>query len=156
MEMIRKALLVDGRRIQELINFWADRGEMLHRPLNEVYENIRDFFVFERDGKILGVAGLHISWEALAEIRSLAVREGEEGKGIGKRLTLACLEEARTLGVMRVFTLTYKAGFFEKVGFTLADKSQFPQKVWGDCIRCHKFPDCDETALIYHCQDTSP
>ncbi|RMG56963.1 MAG: N-acetyltransferase, partial [Deltaproteobacteria bacterium] len=114
-----------------------------------IYENIRDFFVCEdEDGGVVGVAALHVMWEDLAEIRSLAVKEGSEGGGIGRMLMDACLSEARSLGIKRVFALTYRSGFFEKFGFREVEKSTLPQKIWTDCLKCSKFPDCDETAVI--------
>lgn len=121
---------------------------MIPRSINELYENIRDFFVAENDGAICGVCALHILWEDLAEVRSLAVRKEYQRKGIGRRLVKRCIAEARSMGIKRVFVLTYQDDFFKKMGFADIDKSRLPQKIWGDCVRCPKFPECDETALI--------
>ena len=147
--MIRKALIKDAKEIISIINFYADRGEMLYRSINELYENIRDFIVYEIDGEIIAVSSLHIDWEDLAEIRSLAVKEKSSRKGIGSELVRECMKEAKELGIKKVFTLTYVPKFFEKMGFKIVDKAQFPHKIWGDCVKCPKFPSCDETALIY-------
>jgi amino-acid N-acetyltransferase len=121
---------------------------MLPRSLNEIYENIRDFFVCDNKGEIIGTSALHILWENLAEIRSLAVSKECQDKGIGKRLLERCLKEAKALGVKRVFALTYNPVFFRKFGFKEIDKNTLPQKIWGDCLKCPKFPKCEEVAVI--------
>lgn len=146
--IIRKAKTADLKDVQKLINEFARREEMIPRSINELYENVRDFFVFEQDGRIFAVCALHILWEDLAEVRSLAVRKEYQAMGIGKKLVKRCLAEARTLGIKRVFVLTYHPSFFKKLGFAETDKSTLPQKIWGDCIRCPKFPECDEHALL--------
>lgn len=146
---VRKALVSDIKLIHRLINEFAKKGEMLPRSLNELYENIRDFFVAEENNEIKGVCALHILWEDLAEVRSLAVKKDSQKKGIGSLLVKRCLNEAKKLGIKKVFVLTYIPEFFKKIGFKELDKSKLPQKIWGDCIRCPKFPECDEVALIY-------
>ncbi|MFQ5560626.1 MAG: N-acetyltransferase [Nitrospinota bacterium] len=148
--MIRKAKVQDGRDIVELVNYYGEKGVMLPRSLNEIYETIREFLVYEEDGKVLGVASVHIDWEDLAEIRSLAVQAGKVGRGIGADLVRECIQEAQEMGINRVFSLTYVPEFFMKLGFEIVDKSMFPHKIWGDCVKCPKFPECDETALIYN------
>jgi len=145
--MIRKATINDIKDIQELINFYAKQDRMLPRSLNELYENIRDFFVYEDKGKILGCCALHIAWENLAEVKSLAVDESVQKKGIGAVLVKQALEDAGKLGVKRVFALTYVPLFFEKLGFKRIEHSELPHKIWSECIKCVKFPDCDENAL---------
>jgi len=147
--VIRKAKLGDAKQIHTLINFYAKKGELLPRSLNEIYEDLRDFFLYEKEGNIVGVCALHINWEDLAEIRSLAVKEEYCGQGYGTQLVKRCLQEARELEIKQVYTLTYRPTFFERLGFRLIDKNQLPQKVWSDCIKCYKFPECDEVALIY-------
>lgn len=146
---IRKAKIQDIKKIQKLINEFAKKGEMLPRSLNELYENIRDFFVAEEGNEIKGVCALHILWEDLAEVRSLVVKRDYQKKGIGSDLVKKCLSEAKSFGVKNVFVLTYIPDFFKRLGFTEIDKSKLPQKIWGDCIKCPKFPECDEVALIY-------
>ena len=121
---------------------------MLSRSLSELYESLRDFFVVEEDGRILGAAALNIVWDYLAEIRSVAVSEDAGGKGVGTLVVQACIEEARELGLKRLFCLTYKPDFFARFGFHVVDKAELPHKVWGACIKCVKFPDCDEIAMI--------
>ena len=146
--MLRKALIGDVPKIHELINGYAAKGEMLARSRNELYEGIRDFFVLEREKSIVGCCALHINWEDLAEVRSLAVQQDSRHKGMGSLLVNACLEEARQLGIHRVYALTYRATFFEKLGFSRISKDILPQKVWVDCLNCPKFPSCDEDAVL--------
>jgi amino-acid N-acetyltransferase len=147
--MIRKARITDAQEIQRLINRFAMDGKLLPRSLSEVYDYLRDFHIYEGDDhQIGGVCALHICWEELAEIRSLAVTEELRKKGIGGNLVEVCFEEAKQLGVSRVFLLTYIPLYFERVGFRVVEKSTLPHKIWGDCIKCVKFPNCDETAMI--------
>lgn len=121
---------------------------MIPRSLNELYETVRDFLVCEIDGTVCGVCALHIMWEDLAEIRSLAVERRYQGRGIGTDLVKRCLREAKLLGIDKVFALTYHPDFFKKLGFQDVDKSVLPQKIWGDCVRCPRFPECDENAVM--------
>lgn len=146
--MIRKAKISDAKRIQELVNHFADKGEMLHLSLEQIYERIFEFIVYEEDGIILGCCALHPTLGNLAEIRSLAVDESAHGKGIGRKLVYECLNLARDMGFKEVFALTYKQKFFEKVGFKVVKKESFPRKIWSDCLKCPKFPDCDEIGMI--------
>ena len=145
--MIRPARIPDARIIHQLLLTYAKEGQLLGRSLAAIYDSIRDFYVYEEDGAILGIGALAICWEDLAEVRSLAVVPGQHGKGIGRKIVERCLQEAKDLGLQRVFALTYQPEFFQKLGFAEIDKAQLPQKVWGDCINCVKFPDCDEFAL---------
>ena len=147
---IRKAKITDVREVQKLIELSAKKGEMLPRPLSELYDNLRDYYVFpeEGTGKILGTCSMHICWEDLAEIRSLVVREEYSRQGIGTKLIEACLSEAISLGIYRIFALTYKPDFFCKFGFKVVDKTALPHKIWADCVKCVKFPECDEVAVL--------
>lgn len=148
--VIRKATITDVPYIHRLLNFYASQNLLLARSLSELYDHLRDYFVLEDDkGQgIVGVCGLGICWEDLAEIRSLAIKDVYKGQKGGERLVEACLEEAAALGIKKVFVLTYIPEFFEQFGFTLVDKSVLPHKVWADCLKCPKFPDCDEIALV--------
>jgi amino-acid N-acetyltransferase len=146
--MIRKAKLKDVKEIQRLIKLYSNRGDILPRSLSELYDHLRDFFVSIRNRKVVGICALHISWDDLAEVRSLAVEEKDRNKGMGAELVKACLEESKDLGVKRVFALTYQPEFFEKLGFKKVDKSMLPHKIWTDCLKCVKFPDCDEIAVV--------
>jgi amino-acid N-acetyltransferase len=161
---IRKALIKDIPAIHKLLNHYGDQGLLLPRSLSELYDHVRDFFVLENEGQgpatspdpgeslsgpeLIGVCALGICWEDLAEIKSLAVREENQGKGLGSRLVAECLDDARHLGLKKVFTLTYVPGFFIRQGFQEVEKSVLPHKIWADCLKCPKFPDCDETALM--------
>ena len=113
---IRKAKTTDIKHIHQLVNEFAKKEEMLPRSLNDLYDSIRDLYVYEDKGKIKGVCALHIMWDDLAEIRSLAVSKDLQGKGIGKRLLTTCIKEAKGLGIKRVFALTYQPEFSEKSG----------------------------------------
>jgi amino-acid N-acetyltransferase len=145
---IRRAGVGDVPHIQRLISRYAAREEMLARSLNEIYEGLRDYLVAEHEGQVIGCAACHVVWDDLAEIKSVAVAEAWQGKGVGKRLVETCLEDARGLGVARVFVLTFRPEWFRGRGFTDVDKAQLPHKIWTDCINCPKFPDCGEVALI--------
>lgn len=145
--MLRKASIKDIKRIHGIVNASASSGEMLPRSLGELFDNMRDYFVYEEKGKVLGTCALHICWEDLAEIRSLCVAESARKKGIGTMLVQVCIEEARQLQIQKIFLLTYQDVFFTKCGFTVVDKKELPQKIWSDCVRCPKFPECDEIAM---------
>ncbi len=147
--MIRAARMDDIPRIHALLGHFADQGLLLGRSLSSLYDQLRDFVVHEEEGRVVGVCSLHVCWENLAEIRSLAIEEAYHGRNIGRRLVTACLEEAARLGIRRVFTLTYQPDFFRKLGFVPIDKNELPHKVWSDCINCPKFPDCNEEALMH-------
>ncbi len=151
--MVRKALLSDVDRIHEIVEAFARRGIMLHRSASDICATLRDFFVYEENGKILGTCALHIASPEMGEVRSLAVRSGHTGRGIGTKLVTACLEEAAELGLKRVFALTYKPGFFKRLRFKCMSKEVLPHKIWGDCIKCVKFPNCDEIAVIIELAD---
>jgi amino-acid N-acetyltransferase len=151
---IEKAKIGDATQIHHLVNNFAEKGEMLPRALSEIYENIRDFFVVRKEGKITACASLHIYWSDLAEIRGVAVSENSQNKRIGTSLVESCLGEAKELGIPQVFCLTDKPAFFEKLGFCQVDKLELPRKVWAECYRCPKFPNCDEVALTYRTYKT--
>jgi amino-acid N-acetyltransferase len=154
--VIRKAILNDARQIHQLLLTYARDGIVLSRSLMEIFESIRDFYVFVDADRVVGAAALNICWQDLAEIRSLVVEQSHAGRGIGRHLVEACLAEARQLGIGRVFALTYQQTFFEKLGFVVIEKAELPQKIWGDCIKCAKFPECDEIALSLSLETESP
>lgn len=152
MSGVEKARISDVAQMHKLINYFAGKDEMLARSLSEIYENIRDYFVVREGRRLLACAALHVHWSDLAEVKSLAVAEESQEHGIGAQLVAACLDEARGLGMPAVFCLTYRPGFFEKLGFTQIEKNELPHKIWAECLHCPKFPNCDEVALIYHFQ----
>ena len=147
---VEKAVIGDVPQIHQLINHFADKGEMLPRALSDIYENMRDFLVVREGDKVVACASLHIYWSDLAEIRAVTVTEDSQNLGMGASLIEICLEEAEELGILTIFCLTYKPTFFEKFGFRQIDKLDLPRKVWAECYHCPKFPNCDEVALIYH------
>ena len=147
---VDKARVSDAASMHQLLNYFADRGELLPRALSDIYENIRDYFVVRENDRVAGCAALHVNWVDLVEIRSVAVGEEGQKQEIGSLLIEACLDEARELGISTVFCLTRTPPFFEKHGFQLIDKMELPHKVWAECYRCSKFPNCDEVALICH------
>jgi len=148
-EKIRPARVRDVPAICKLVNYYAERGLMLHRSLESAYQSLRSFLVAEDgDARVIGCAAVDIFWADLAEIRSLAIEPDSRGKGIGARLLAAAVEDARKLGIKRLFTLTYEKEFFARHGFDVVDRHELPEKVWQACIACPKADDCDETAMI--------
>ena len=147
--MIRRARQQDVRFIHGLLAKLGGEGVLLARPLTEIYECLRDFVVAEDDqGNLLGVCALHLVWEDLCEIRSLAVLPEYRGRGWGIKLAEACMSEAVTLGFNKIFALTYSPAFFARLGFREVEKQRLPNKIWADCVKCVKFPDCDEIAML--------
>jgi amino-acid N-acetyltransferase len=148
--MIHKANIKDIKSIHHLLQIYGNKGELLARPLSELYDHVRDFSVFKepKTGEVMGCCALQICWEHLAEIRSLAVNPDFLGQKIGAHLTAKALDEAKALQIKKVFTLTYRPSFFEKFGFDRIDRSDLPLKIWSDCMYCVKFPECDEIAMM--------
>ncbi|MGA1868550.1 MAG: N-acetyltransferase [bacterium] len=146
--MIRRARIKDAPIIKAIINKFAARGDLLPVSLQDIYEHLRDFIVYLDDSIICGVCALHITWKNIAEIRSLAVIEKYQKTQIGRQLVETCLNEAIQLGIGKVFCLTYKKDFFLRLGFKIIDKSKLPHKIWSDCYKCPKFPNCKEIAMI--------
>lgn len=147
--MIRKARVTEVPQIHKALEISARKGELLPRSLGELYDSIRDFQVYMDDqDRLIGCCALHPTWEDLGEIRSLVVSEEARRKGIGRSLVNRCLEEARELGLRRIFVLTFNARFFQHMRFEPIPKSMLPHKIWAECIRCVHFPDCKEEALL--------
>ena len=146
----RKAKFTDIEEIYSLVNYYADEGLMLPRSRNALYESLRDMIVaVDEQGEIVGVGGLHITWESMGEVRSLAVDPDHNRQGIGREIVSTLIAEGRELGIHKVFTLTYQEGFFEKCGFKVISKEELPHKIWKECIDCPKFPNCNEVAMVY-------
>jgi amino-acid N-acetyltransferase len=148
--LLRKARIEDVPKIRQLINIYAQQQVMLPRAMGELYEQIRDFYIIEEDGKIIACCALHVTWEDYAEILSLAVAPDKTRKGYGSRILEACLGEVTKLGIRHVVTLTYASEFFKHYGFEVVDKSVLPHKLWSMCVKCPRFPDCDEIAMMKH------
>ncbi|HEX8325522.1 MAG TPA: N-acetyltransferase [Tepidisphaeraceae bacterium] len=151
--MVRPARIIDVPRIQEIINSHAERGRMLFKNFSQLYENIRDFAVYDVDGEAVGCVALGVVWSDMAEIRSLAVDTDYFGRGIGRSLVEWCVEDARRLGIRKLMSLTYEQGFFEKLGFVVVEKESLPLKVWSECVRCPKNLACDEIAMVRELYD---
>jgi amino-acid N-acetyltransferase len=151
--MIRPAKLSDVPRIQAIINSHAELGKMLFKNYAQLYENVRDFAVYVAEGDVVGCVALGIIWADMAEVRSLAVADGFQGRGIGKALVQWCIEDARRLSIRKLMTLTYEQRFFEKLGFVVVQKEALPLKVWSDCVRCPKVLNCDEIAMVLELLD---
>jgi amino-acid N-acetyltransferase len=135
--------------MHKLLNHFADKKELLPRSISELYENLQQFHVAADGDRVIGCCSLAVQWDNLAEVKALAVLEEYQGRGLGKKLLEACLNDAKKLGVTRIFTLTMKDGFFKKSGFTRVVKNNLPHKVWTECVRCPYFPDtCVEIAMV--------
>jgi amino-acid N-acetyltransferase len=145
---VEKAKIADVPQIHKLVNYFATQGLMLPRSLSEIYENLRDFFVVREGDELVGCVALHICWHDLVEIKSLAVAEEQQNAGLGTALVEECIAEANGLGVPTIFCLTYRPAFFEQFGFHQVGLMELPRKIWGECQRCPKYPDCDETAMV--------
>lgn len=146
--LIRHADVRDVPALGKIINNCAEYGQMLHRSLEYLYENVRDFHVATDGSAIVGVCGLKVVWANLAEVYALAVAPQQRGKGLGLRLVESCCDEARNLGIARLMTLTYEQLFFSKLGFEILDRQQLPLKVWNECVGCSKNQNCDEIAML--------
>lgn len=144
----RKATFKDVEAIHKLVNDYAEKGVMLPRSRNVLYETLRDMILAEDGGSIAGVGALHLVWDELAEIRTMAIAPDYMKQGIGREIVQLLIKEAYTLGIKTLFTLTYQPGFFAKLEFAEIPKEQLPHKVWKECINCAKFPNCDEIAMI--------
>jgi amino-acid N-acetyltransferase len=154
---IRPARARDIPGIHAQIGVFAEKGLMIRRSMAELYESIREFFVaIDHQDQVIGCVSLHVFWDDLSEIRCLAVAEGFQGLGIGRRLIDACWESARELGITSVFALTSAGAFFERCGYRPVDKSELPQRIWSECVRCPAFPNCQEVALIRTIEDDRP
>lgn len=144
----RDARLKDVSQIAKILNEYAKKGILLPRSMGHIYENLRDFIVVAKGDEILACGALHLFWEDLGEICSVAVKNGYDGRGLGTRVVKRLLKGAEELELERVFVLTYQESFFSNMGFTKIDKNLLPQKIWSDCLNCVHFPDCEEIAMI--------
>ncbi|MCK5534079.1 N-acetyltransferase [bacterium] len=146
--VIRKAKVGDVEGMHKLINYYANKKEMLPRARNELYENIRDFFIVEEKGKIVACCALHVAWGDLAEVKAMAISPRWQRKGLGSTLLDKCFQEAVLLGIKKVFALTFKPQFFLKHGFKQVKRESLPHKIWSECINCPMFPDCNEVPMV--------
>jgi amino-acid N-acetyltransferase len=148
--ILRKAAITDIKIIHQFLLKASEEGLLLPRPLSDLYNHVREFFVFDdaNNGRMAGCSALSVIWEDIAEVRSLFVHKDYRRLGLGGRLVQACLEEAVSFGLNKIFTLTYQEDFFRQAGFKVIKKEVLPNKIWADCINCAKFPDCDEIAML--------
>ena len=154
--LAERAVVLDAPEIHRLIQYWFETtGDVLPRTEGEIYETIRDFVVVRSPGGkgLLAAGALHVEWRDLAEIKSLVVDPSSQGKGLGRIIVDACLEEAVTMQLKTVFALTTTPAFFERLGFRISGVSQFPRKVWNECFRCPKYDACDEIAVTIDLRD---
>jgi amino-acid N-acetyltransferase len=144
-----KASLSDITKMQALVKKEVEAGIILPRSDDEIATNIRSYTLAVVDGELIGFCALHVHTAYLAEIRSLIIKEELRGIKIGEGLVNKALDEARSLGIQRVLSLTYKQSFFERLGFVEIPKESLPEhKIWADCIKCKHFPVCNEVSLI--------
>jgi amino-acid N-acetyltransferase len=148
--IIRPAKITDVKKMHNLVEYYANNNEMLHRSLSSIYENIQKFVVIENKDEMIACGALHVSWEDLAEIRSLAVCEKYKKQGFGKKMVETLQNNAKVLGISRVFSLSFKPKFFIKLGYKVISKEILPRKIWTECINCYLFPDCGEVPLLIH------
>ncbi|MCE5300952.1 MAG: N-acetyltransferase [Spirochaetia bacterium] len=147
---IRNAHIKDAYKIQELLKKYAVEGELIVRPMGDIFSQIRDFHILDFNGRMAGFIALHVYWEDLGEIRSFVVDKKFRGKGYGKQLMNLAVKEAKHIGINRIFALTRIPEFFLNQGFKKIPRAKLPHKVWRDCWNCPKYPKhCDEVALIY-------
>ncbi|MEW5693552.1 MAG: N-acetyltransferase [Candidatus Hydrogenedentota bacterium] len=153
--MYRKAVIADIPKISLLVNTYASSEEMLPRPMMELLENIRDFWVCIDDSsnELIGCCALSIETAEMAEIKCLAVEKEHQLKGIGSELVRLCIEEVKSFGIKKVFALTKRPEFFKKLSFKTINRNKLPHKIWTECVRCMKFPECDETAVVYEIEN---
>ncbi len=145
---LRRAAVKDAPEIQSLILYYAKKDQILARSLNEIYENIRDFVVIESKKKVVGCGALHICWNDLAEVKSLAVSPRNRRKGYGAKIVKKLLDDAGVLGIPKVFALTYQVDFFHAMGFKDVEMEKLPKKIWVDCVKCVRFSNCNEKAVL--------
>ena len=145
----RHATISDAAAVCGLINSYAERGLMLHRSMESFYDSLREFLVaVDDDGQIVGCVAVDVMWSDLAEVKSLAVADGMRGKGIGSAMLASALADAASIGVKKLFALTYEQKFFARHKFEIIDREQLPEKVWRECIACDKVDACDEIAML--------
>ena len=148
MNMVRKPKLTEVVSMKVLLDEAADEEQVLARQLPELYENVRDFYVYVDESGLGGLVALHIDMVDLAEVRSLVVRRDLRGRGVGRRLVEAVVAEAELLNIARVYALTRLPGFFGHNGFRVVDRGELPYKVFKDCMRCRLYAECDEIAVV--------
>jgi amino-acid N-acetyltransferase len=146
--VLRRARVTDVPRLYELIAYYAERGDMLPKSLDQLYNRVREFCVADIDGEVVGCAALKITWADLAEVISVAVHPAVQGRGVGRQLVEPLFREAQEIGIPTVFVLTGQVGFFSRLGFREVPRLRLPHKIWQDCAACFKQDRCDEVAMV--------
>lgn len=150
MAKVRKARITDAMFIQAIVKKYSVDADLVQRSMADIFTQIRDYFILADADKPVGVVALHVYWDDLAEIRSFVIEKKFRGRGSGRKLIDAAVKEAGSLGLKSIFVLTKIPDFFKRYGFRRIAKKDLPHKIWKDCFNCPKFPDCDESALIFH------
>ena len=159
---IQKAQIRDVEEILELVNGFAASNLMLPRGPQYLYENIRDFVIavdenvpvysmtdtHEVINLLVACGSLHVLWEDIAEVRALAIHPDYQHLGLGSRIVEYMEQEARQIGIHRLFTFTMTEEFFQALGFHKIKRKDLPPKVWGECSRCPKYFQCDEVGMV--------
>lgn len=145
---IRKATLADAPAIADLVNLGEREGQLLPRSIEAIRASIDDWIIALDGNRIVGVGSLLEMGNTLSEIRSLAVAPAYRKHGIGAHIVNALIDLARDRKIPTVFALTRAVLFFEKLGFVITDKENFPEKVWRDCSICPVQSACDEVAMV--------
>lgn len=147
---LRSASVTDVASIHALLKTYSDQGNLLPRTIEDIETNLADFRVIELAGEIVGCGALELFPNQLGEVRSLAVSRHNTGNGLGSLLVCHLINDARGRGLNRLMALTYAPEFFHKLGFRTVPKATLPEKVWGICVRCYKFYNCDEIAVLLY------
>ncbi len=153
---VRPARIADVPYIHHFLEIYATKGNLLPRTMNEIYRHLRDFFVIEVDGQVAAIGALEIFTEDLGEVRSLVVAEEYERRGLGRLMVQRLIAEARHLGLRRLMALTYVPAFFHKLGFVTVAMDTLPEKVWNVCVKCYKYNQCDEVAVLLNLGRNAP
>ena len=148
--IVRRAHLNDINTIIKIISPFVNKLLILPRSRDDIKKNIKLFFVAENTKKkrIIGVSSIYLYDDHLCEIRSLCVEKRFQRRGVGSALVLRCEDEARTMGMKKIFALTFNPNFFAKLNYTISNKEDLPQKIWQDCLKCKLFLNCKEVPLV--------
>ena len=152
---VRAASLDDVTGIHKLLKYFSDRGILLPRSESDIYQSLREFQIIRLGEKVIACCALQIFTRSLGEIRSLAVSPEYSRSGLGRRMVLSMEREAQDIGLEKLMALTYEVQFFNRMGFDVVEMSVLPEKVWGACINCHKFRNCDEIAVLKNLSSTA-
>lgn len=146
--VIRSATLSDVPAIAELVAQFVVTGDLLPRSTESIQLTIHDWVVGILDGEIVGIGSLLVYTPILAEVRSLAVLGKAQGTGIGRNIVTTLIDMGKSRQIPTIFALTRAVRFFEKLGFTITEKENFPEKIWHACRLCPIQDNCDEIAVV--------